>query len=407
MTARRIVPIARASADAANRYLEPGALQLAALPPLSLYVHFPWCVRKCPYCDFNSHEFDGELPEAEYLDALRADLEQALPLVWGRRVHTIFIGGGTPSLLSAAGLDRLLADIRSRLQVEPDAEITMEANPGTVEAARFAEYAKSGVNRISLGIQSFDDARLAALGRIHGRSEALAAAELAMRHFGNVNLDLMYALPDQTLEACRADLRTALSIGSSHLSLYHLTIEPNTVFAKFVPAGIPDDDSAADMQTLIEDETAAAGFDHYEVSAYARAGRRSRHNLNYWTCGDYRGIGAVAHGKLSFAERVIRQARLKQPASYLRGALEGRPVAEEREVAAGEIGFEFMLNALRLIDGVPAALFAERTGTGIATLAKPLEQARRRGLLLDDPTRIAATPLGMRFLNDLTGLFLA
>ncbi|CAN5448979.1 radical SAM family heme chaperone HemW [soil metagenome] len=413
MSTRRIVPIARAdathaaaSATAADRFLQPGRLRLSALPPLSLYVHFPWCVRKCPYCDFNSHEIEGEIPEQQYLDALRADLEQSLPLVWGRRVHTIFIGGGTPSLLSAAGLDRLLGDIRSRLVVEPDAEITMEANPGTVEAARFAEYAKSGVNRISLGIQSFDDRRLAALGRIHGRDEALVAAEIAMRHFDNVNLDMMYALPDQSIDECRSDLRSALAIGSSHLSLYHLTIEPNTVFAKFTPAGLPDDDSAADMQSLIEDETAAAGFEHYEVSAYARPGRQSRHNVNYWSFGDYLGIGAGAHGKLSFAERVVRQARLKQPASYLRGALDGSPTAEEREVGPDEIGFEFMLNALRLIDGVPAAVFAERTGTGIASVAGPLEEARRRGLMVADPTRIATTPLGMRFLNDVTALFL-
>ncbi len=408
MSGRRIVPIARAgaAASAADRFLRPGPLRLASLPPLSLYVHFPWCVRKCPYCDFNSHESSGAIPEVRYLDALRADLEAALPSVWGRRVISVFIGGGTPSLLSSAGLDALLADLRSRLPIEPDAEITLEANPGTVEAARFADYAASGVNRLSLGLQSFDDERLAALGRIHGRREALAAADLAMRTFGNVNLDLMYGLPGQTLDGCREDLRTALAIGAPHLSLYHLTMEPNTVFAKYPPANLPDDDAAADMQQLIEDETTAFGFEHYEISAYARAGMRSRHNLNYWTFGDYLGIGAGAHGKLSFAERIVRQAKLKQPDSYMDGALAGSALAEEREVGPDELGFEFMLNALRLVGGVPAALFGERTGLGLAAIARPLDAVRRRGLLAEDPTRLVATPLGLRFLNDLTQAFL-
>ena len=319
---------------AANAYLQPGVLNLTALPPLALYVHYPWCVRKCPYCDFNSHEPGGTLPETEYLDALRADLESALPLIWGRKIYTVFIGGGTPSLLSAAGLDRLMSDIRTLLPLDGAAEITMEANPGTFEADRFRAYHDSGVNRLSIGIQSFNGAHLAALGRIHDAGEAHRAVEIAQGIFDNFNLDLMYALPGQTLDEARADVDMAIAAGAPHLSLYHLTLEPNTVFAKYPPA-LPDDDSSADMQDMLEETTAAAGYGHYEISAHARAGRQARHNLNYWQFGDYLGIGAGAHSKISFPHRILRQARYKQPGSYMAQALAGNPVQQEAEIGAG------------------------------------------------------------------------
>ncbi len=386
-------------------YLAPGQLRLSALPPLSLYVHYPWCVRKCPYCDFNSHEGRATELEARYLDALRADLECALPAIWGRRVHTVFIGGGTPSLLSATGLDRLLGDIRARLPLEADAEITLEANPGTAEAQKFADYRASGVNRLSLGIQSFHDAQLQALGRIHDSREARAAIETAQRYFSNINLDLMYALPSQSVHECVADVEQALAYGTTHLSVYHLTMEPNTVFAKYPPS-VPDDDTAATMQDLIEARLADAGFEHYEVSAYARSGFQSRHNLNYWRFGDYLGIGAGAHSKLSFPERVVREVRYKQPDSYIQHALGGSPISEQREVTVPELGFEFMLNALRLTKGVPSVLFEERCGVPLHRLGPALARAEQQGLLHADPRRLQATLHGRRFLNDLQSYFL-
>ncbi|MGY8524922.1 radical SAM family heme chaperone HemW [Paracidovorax citrulli] len=393
--------------DNVGLWLRPGRIDLPASPPLSLYVHVPWCVRKCPYCDFNSHaaQDGGTIPEAAYLDALRADLEQSLPLVWGRPVHTVFIGGGTPSLLSAEGMDRLLSDIRALLPLDADAEITMEANPGTFEAERFASYRASGINRLSIGIQSFNDAHLAALGRIHGGDEAHRAIEIALRHFDNVNLDLMYALPGQTLEQCRQDVETALSYRTTHLSLYHLTLEPNTLFARFPPA-LPDDDTAYEMQDWIEARTKEAGFRHYETSAYAQPHRESRHNLNYWRFGDYLGIGAGAHGKLSFPHRVLRQMRYKHPATYMDKAMAGDAVHEARDVGAEDLPFEFMLNALRLTDGVPAGLFHEHTGLPLHTIRKELATATEKGLLDADPTVIRPTELGRRFLNDLQEIFL-
>ena len=390
----------------ALRFLQPGALNLTALPPLSLYIHIPWCVRKCPYCDFNSHEAKGEVPEAAYLDALRRDLEQALPLIWGRKVYTVFIGGGTPSLLSAAGLDRLLSDVRTLLPLELDAEITMEANPGTFEAEKFRAYRDSGVNRLSIGIQSFDEGHLKALGRIHDAREARRAVEIAQSTFDNFNLDLMYALPGQSLAQARRDLDTALAFAPPHLSLYHLTMEPNTVFAKYPPV-LPDDDTSADMQDMILEVTGAAGFDHYEVSAYAQPGRRARHNLNYWEFGDYLGIGAGAHSKLSFPHRVMRQARYKQPASYMEAALAGNPVHEEHEIAREDMGFEFMLNALRLTGGFEPNRFAERTGMSINAIEQALNAAEAKGLLYRDYKLIRPTVLGQRFLNDLQEMFLA
>ncbi len=377
-----------------------------ALPPLALYVHVPWCVRKCPYCDFNSHELRGDVPEDDYVAALLTDLETTLPSVWGRKVHAIFIGGGTPSLLSERAVDTLLAGIRARIPVIPGAEITLEANPGTFERARFAGYFAAGVNRVSLGVQSFEPAKLEALGRIHNADDARRAAEAAMMIFGNVNLDLMFALPGQSLDELDADIASALAFGTPHLSFYQLTLEPNTLFARYPPA-LPDADAAADMQDHVESRLAAAGYTRYEVSAYAQPGRECAHNLNYWRFGDYIGIGAGAHGKLSFADRIERTVRYKQPAHYLAQVAAGVPTMETRLIDVGDLGFEFMLNALRLTAGVPTTLFAERCGVPLATIAAPLAEATKRGLLDADPAVIRPTPLGGLFLNDLTELFLA
>ena len=392
-------------AQAAAAFLRPGALHLRALPPLSLYVHFPWCVRKCPYCDFNSHEAKGGFPEEEYLAALRADLENALPLIWGRKIYTIFIGGGTPSLMSAAGLDRLLSDIRTLLPLDSAVEITMEANPGTFEAEKFRSYRTSGINRLSIGIQSFNPNHLQALGRIHDETEAKRAVEIAQANFDNFNLDLMYALPSQTVEEARRDVATAIGFAPPHLSLYHLTLEPNTLFAKYPPA-VPDDDTSAEMQDMIEAMTQEAGYQHYEVSAYAKAGRQARHNLNYWQFGDYLGIGAGAHSKISFPHRIVRQMRYKHPKTYLEQTACGQAIQEEFEIGRGDLGFEFMLNALRLVDGFEPNLFAERTGFVINTIDAALKTAEAKGLLYRDHKIIKPTELGKRFLNDLQQIFL-
>lgn len=385
--------------------MSPSTPHFAALPPLALYVHIPWCIRKCPYCDFNSHEQRGELPEAPYVDALIADLEFALPSIWGRRVVTVFFGGGTPSLFSPAAIDRILAAIRARVPLASDAEVTLEANPGTFEQTRFAGFKAAGVNRLSLGVQSFDPAHLVALGRVHDEREARAAAAAALDIFGNVNLDLMYALPGQTPEDARADVAAALEFSAPHLSFYHLTIEPNTLFHRYPPT-LPDDDAAAQIEESIEDALIAGGYQHYETSAFARAGSECRHNINYWRFGDYLGIGAGAHSKLSFPERIVRQVRTKQPQQYLEAMARGAPLLDEREVARVDVGFEFMLNALRLTDGFPAALFAERTGFALAIVKRELDEAERRGLVLRDHERVRPTPLGRRFLNDLQALFL-
>jgi putative oxygen-independent coproporphyrinogen III oxidase len=396
---------ASSPAQAAAAFLRPGALHLSALPPLSLYVHFPWCVRKCPYCDFNSHEAVNGFPEEAYIAALRSDLEQALPLIWGRKIYTIFIGGGTPSLMSAAGLDRLMSDIRTLLPLDGAAEITMEANPGTFEAEKFRSYRASGINRLSIGIQSFNARHLQALGRIHDDGEARKAVEIAHANFDNFNLDLMYALPSQTIDEARQDVATAIKFAPPHLSLYHLTLEPNTYFAKYPPV-VPDDDTSAEMQDMITDATTQAGYGHYEVSAYAQAGRRARHNLNYWQFGDYLGIGAGAHSKISFPHRIVRQMRYKQPKAYLEHIGRGTHIQEEFEVARDELGFEFMLNALRLEEGFEVNLFAERTGLSVNAIEKPLNEAEARGLLYRDHQIIRPTELGKRFLNDLQQLFL-
>lgn len=393
-------------AQAALAFLKPGSLQLTALPPLSLYVHFPWCVRKCPYCDFNSHEVKGSFPEEAYLDALRSDLEQSLPLVWGRKIHTIFIGGGTPSLLSAAGLDRLLSDLRTLLPFDGDIEITMEANPGTFEADKFRSYRDSGISRLSIGIQSFNGQHLHALGRIHDGDQARKAVEIAQANFDNFNLDLMYALPQQTLAEARSDIETAIAFAPPHVSLYHLTLEPNTLFAKYPPP-VPDDDASADMQDMIAELTTAAGYVNYEVSAYAQPKRRARHNLNYWQFGDYLGIGAGAHSKLSFPHRIVRQMRYKHPQSYLEHAKAGTPVQEEAEIGRDALGFEFMLNALRLTEGFSPNLFAERTGMSLNQIEKSLNLAEQKGMLYRDHALIRPTDLGRRFLNDLQEIFLS
>jgi oxygen-independent coproporphyrinogen-3 oxidase len=382
------------------------AVNFQALPPLSLYIHIPWCVRKCPYCDFNSHEARDAVPEKEYVAALVRDMELALPLIWGRKVYTVFFGGGTPSLLSGESVAEILRQVRLLLPLDLDAEITLEANPGTVEAGRFAAYRDAGVNRLSLGIQSFNDAHLQALGRIHTAAEAKRAIEIAQRHFDNVNLDLMYALPQQTLEQALQDVQTALQFKPQHLSCYHLTLEPNTLFYRNPPP-LPDDDASSEMQQHIEALLAAHGYEHYETSAFAQPKRRARHNLNYWQFGDYLGIGAGAHGKLSFHDKVLRQMRYKQPQAYLDAVARGEPVQEEHEVTHKDIAFEFMMNALRLNGGFDAALFQERTSQPLLVIRRELEEAEKRGLLVREGQRIAPTEMGQRFLNDLLQIFLA
>ncbi len=397
------------SADPSLHFLRPGTLQLGAPPPLALYVHLPWCLKKCPYCDFNSHAAPDALPEAQYLDALRADLEAALPLVWGRRVGSVFIGGGTPSLFSPAGIDRLLADIRARLPLEPGAEITLEANPGTFERDRFRAFRAAGVTRLSVGVQSFDDAALRRIGRVHDAAQARAAVAEAAAAFDTFNIDLMYALPGQTLDGLAADLDAALAFAPPHLSIYHLTLEPNTAFATAPPA-LPDEDLASDMLDLIVARTAATGLQRYEVSAFARPGHRCRHNLNYWAFGDYLGLGAGAHGKLSFPHRVLRQVRWREPAAYMRQALAGQAVSNQHEVARRDLPFEFMLGGLRLREGFDLEDFRQRTGLPLSVLATTLESARRRGLIEPlsdaDPGRVRPTAHGFDFLSDLQALFL-
>jgi oxygen-independent coproporphyrinogen-3 oxidase len=393
-------------ADLVQAYLRPGTLNLGAQPPLSLYVHLPWCLRKCPYCDFNSHEIvPGELPEQRYLDALVADLEASLPLVWGREVHSIFVGGGTPSLFSPRGIDRMLSDIRARLKLAPDCEITLEANPGTFERDRFRAFRDAGVTRLSIGVQSFDDAHLKALGRVHDRSQAIAAVEEAQRSFDTFNLDLMYALPGQRMAGLESDVTQALALMPPHLSVYHLTIEPNTYFAKFPPR-VPDEDLAYAMLDRITEMTSGAGYGRYEVSAYAKAGHRCWHNVNYWQFGDYLGIGAGAHGKLSFPHRVIRQVRYREPRLYMEHALAGNAVAQSDEVGRDQLPFEFMLNALRLRDGFPLALFTERTGLPLTAIQRPLEEAEARGLIERNLSHARPTDKGFDFLSDLQQLFL-
>lgn len=388
-------------------------LSFKALPPLSLYIHIPWCVRKCPYCDFNSHEVKPgagptsgpAFPEQEYVAALVRDLELALPQIWGRKVYSVFFGGGTPSLLSGEAVAEILRNVRMLLPLDLNAEITLEANPGTVEAGRFAAFREAGVNRLSMGIQSFNDAHLRALGRIHSADDARRAIAVAQQHFTNFNLDLMYALPGQTLEQALQDVQEALTYAPDHLSCYHLTLEPNTLFHRDPPV-LPDDDASSEMQLRIEALLAERGYEHYETSAFAQPGRQARHNLNYWRFGDYLGIGAGAHSKLSFPDKIERQVRYKQPQAYLRQVAKDEPIQTRHDVPLKELPFEFMLNALRLNQGFDATLYGERTSLALLGIQRELNEAQERGLLFRDHLRIAPTELGQRYLNDLLEIFL-
>jgi putative oxygen-independent coproporphyrinogen III oxidase len=390
-----------------QEYMRPGTLQLAALPPLSLYIHLPWCLKKCPYCDFNSHEMQpAAMPEARYLEALMADLEASLPLIWGRPIHSIFIGGGTPSLFSPQGIERLLSDVRARLKLSADCEITLEANPGTFEKDRFKAFRAAGVTRLSVGVQSFNDAHLRALGRVHNSGQAIAAVEEAATAFDTFNIDLMYALPGQTLAQLEEDVTQAMALAPPHLSIYHLTIEPNTYFAKFPPV-TPPEDTAYAMLDRITEMTAGAGMERYEVSAYAKPGHRCWHNFNYWQFGDYLGIGAGAHGKLSFPHRVLRQVRYREPKLYMDNALAGNAIAQDEEVPRAQLPFEFMLNALRLRDGFALQDFVDRTGLPLSAIEKALKEAEAKGLIERDFAKVQPTERGFDFLSDLQALFLA
>lgn len=381
---------------------------LTSPPPLSLYIHIPWCVKKCPYCDFNSHESrhpNGEIPETAYVDALIADLELATPKVWGRKIHSVFFGGGTPSLFSPEAIDRILSQVRMLTPLEFEAEVTLEANPGTVEAQRFSGYKQAGINRLSLGIQSFNDGYLRALGRIHDSEQALKAVQIALSTFDRVNLDIMYALPNQSLADALQDAATAVSLGPSHLSFYHLTLEPNTPFHR-TPPPLPDDDTSAEMQIAIEDYLAQHGYVHYETSAFAKPGKQAKHNLNYWQFGDYLGIGAGAHSKLSYHDKITRETRPKHPKAYMEQALHGKAIEREWSITKEELGFEFMMNALRLIEGVPIHLFQQRTGLPLHQLELQIRKAQDRGLLVIENSTMKPSLLGQRFLNELLALFL-
>jgi len=385
--------------------------KLAALPPLSLYIHIPWCLKKCPYCDFNSHEVrknGDEQTEIEknYVAALIRDLEMALADVWGRRLNSVFFGGGTPSLFSASSIDAILTAVRTLMPLEHFAEVTLEANPGTFEAQKFADYRAAGINRLSIGIQSFNPKMLKAIGRVHDDQEALRAVHIAQNNFANINLDLMYALPGQTLDEAKNDIATACSFGISHLSAYHLTLEPNTLFHRFPPT-LPDDEQAAAMQDMIEQTASQHGYQHYETSAFAQQGKQSQHNLNYWLFGDYLGIGAGAHSKISFADKIIRQMRYKQPKEYLLQNQSGVTLIQTQQTLSNvDRAFEFMMNALRLNDGFDSKLFEERTGLPLIVIQTQLDQAEERGLLVRNAFRIKPTILGRRFLNDLLQIFL-
>lgn len=389
----------------AINFPRPG--HLTALPPLSLYIHIPWCVRKCPYCDFNSHQAKNGLPEDAYIDALLTDLQSELPNVWGRAVETVFIGGGTPSLFQAASINRLLNGVRSLVKLQPQAEITLEANPGTFEKEKFQGFKDAGITRLSIGVQSFNDAALQRLGRIHNHREALTAVDTALNIFERVNIDLMYALPSQTVQTALHDIQTAIASGANHISAYHLTMEPNTPFGHTPPPGLPQDEAAIDIEEAVHGALLDAGFVHYETSAFARPGHACRHNLNYWQFGDYIGIGAGAHGKISYPNRIERTVRRRHPNDYL-AAMHGRVSdgIERQTVAAEDLPFEFMMNALRLTDGVPAAWLQERTGVPAAKIAAQIRTAQTKGLLDSDPLYFRPSESGRRFLNDLLQCFL-
>lgn len=374
--------------------------------PIALYVHWPWCVRKCPYCDFNSHAIGAGVDEAGYIQALLQDVDAAVELAGRRPVSSVFFGGGTPSLMSVQGFETLMTGLRKRLLFAEDAEITLEANPGTHEAARFAGYVANGVNRFSIGVQSFDDERLKALGRIHNRRQALEAVETALTLVDNLNLDVMYALPGQSLEGAAQDARTAVKSGATHLSFYELTIEEGTAFYKREPAGLPDGDTAAEMGEIVGTTLAEAGFEHYEVSGYAKPGRRCRHNLNYWTFGDYIGVGAGAHGKITTEGGILRTERRANPLLYMDDAVNGRFASQLSFVLAESLPFEFMLNVLRLYDGVPVTLWEATTGLPYEVIGKKVEALRSEGLLANDPRRLVCTELGRNWLSTVQERFL-
>ncbi len=380
-----------------------------SLPPLSLYVHIPWCIKKCPYCDFNSHQIKSELGEHAYIEALLTDLQSELPYIWGRSIETVFIGGGTPSVFGADSIERLLSGIRALTKLSPQAEITLEANPGTFEYRKFQGYRDAGINRLSIGVQSFEADKLKALGRVHSADEARQAVAVAAGLFERVNVDLMYALPRQTVQAACKDVQTAIDFGVGHISAYQLTLEPNTPFGHTPPSELPDDEAAQDIEEAVHASLAAAGFVQYETSAFARQhSHRARHNLNYWQFGDYVGIGAGAHGKISCHSHIERTVRRRHPDEYMR-AMQNNPQAaiERKTVAAEDLPFEFMMNALRLTDGVPSAWLQERTGVAAAHISRQIEAACAKGLLDTHPAYFRATPLGRRFLNDLVQCFLS
>ncbi len=386
--------------------------ELKQLPPLSLYIHIPWCVKKCPYCDFNSHEINGNVDslEDDYVSGLTRDLEIALPQIWGRRVTSIFFGGGTPSLFSARAIDTILTVIRTLLPLEAQVEVTLEANPGTFESKKFADFHAAGINRLSIGIQSFNSIHLHNLGRIHDDREARNAVKIAQRYFKNINLDLMYALSNQTLEEAAKDIETACTFGVQHISAYHLTLEPNTLFHRYPPP-LPDDDLSAKIQIMIEERLERSGYINYETSAFAHLGYKSRHNLNYWLFGDYLGIGAGAHSKISFADRIVRQMRYKNPKEYLfKSTVDTNSpdilLQEQHEVSKNDRQFEFLMNALRLTGGFEIALLQERTGLSITGIQQQLNEAEQRGLIIRNHSYMAPTLTGKRFLNDLLQIFL-
>ena len=411
---KKIIPInAEASFNAPSKPINInspilGEATLSGLktpPPLSLYIHIPWCVKKCPYCDFNSHESRTEIPEKRYVAALIADLEQSVPRVYGRKIQSVFFGGGTPSLFSADSINEILSAVRMLTPLDYGAEITLEANPGTVDTAHFLGYKQAGVNRVSLGIQSFNADYLKALGRIHDDKQAIHAAELALTTFERVNLDVMYGLPNQSLEHALQDARQAASLNPDHLSFYHLTLEPNTPFHR-TPPSLPSDDMSADMQEQIEALLAENGYEHYETSAFCKPNNQARHNLNYWQFGDYLGIGAGAHSKLSFHDKITRETRHKHPKAFMEGAEAGDAADNTWVIEQADLGFEFMMNALRLTGGFETKLFSERTGMPVQAISMGLAEASKKGLITQNTQYIQPTLLGQRYLNDLLELFL-
>ena len=411
---KKIIPInAEASFNAPSKPINInspilGEATLSGLktpPPLSLYIHIPWCVKKCPYCDFNSHESRTEIPEKRYVAALIADLEQSVPRVYGRKIQSVFFGGGTPSLFSADSINEILSAVRMLTPLDYGAEITLEANPGTVDTAHFLGYKQAGVNRVSLGIQSFNADYLKALGRIHDDKQAIQAAELALTTFERVNLDVMYGLPNQSLEHALQDARQAASLNPDHLSFYHLTLEPNTPFHR-TPPSLPSDDMSADMQEQIEALLAENGYEHYETSAFCKPNNQARHNLNYWQFGDYLGIGAGAHSKLSFHDKITRETRHRHPKAFMEGAEAGNATDNTWVIEQADLGFEFMMNALRLTGGFETKLFSERTGMPVQAISMGLAEASKKGLITQNTQSIQPTLLGQRYLNDLLELFL-